>query len=243
MLLTMRLRSVLPLGLLAVSALALAAQAMTLKWTPKTGDKMTYKVTGTFDLAALGGEIKLTGTQAEEVKSVDADNIVVANTSKMTANAMGNEIPVPEATETVTTKLDGTVTEVKVNDAVATGSAMRLARVTMFIWPSKPVAVGDSWTAEGTKDEKADVPGYKIDFKLVGDEKVDTFDTWKVSVEGGETEGETKTKISGTVWIDKKDGSVVKSLSKLTDAVFPGSANAGVEIPPLSGTMEIVRQP
>ena len=242
MLLAMRLRSVLPLGLLAVSALALAAQAMTLKWTPKTGDKMTYKVTGTFDLAALGGDIKLTGTQTEEVKSVDADKVVIENSSKMTANAMGNEIPVPETKETVTTKPDGTVTEVKVNDTV-TGGAMRLARVTMFVWPSKPVAVGDSWTAEGPKDEKADVPGYKIDFKLVGDEKVDTFDTWKVSVDGGETEGETKTKINGTVWIDKKDGSVVKSLSKLTDAVFPGSANAGVEIPPLSGTMEIVRQP
>ena len=78
----------------------------------------------------------------------------------------------------------------------------------------------------------------------MGDEKVDktvdgkstgTWDTWKVTVMGTETEGATKTKVDGTFWLDKKDGSVVRNLSKLTDAVFPGGANAGVEIPPALG--------
>lgn len=238
----MRLRTTLPPLLLAASALALAAaQAMDLKWTPKAGDKANYKVDGSFDLAGAG-EIKLTGTRTESVTSVDADKIVVTSTSKLAANVMGNDVPVPESTETMTVKPDGTVTAVKVNEADAGNSGIRLAHVTMFVYPGKPVAVGDSWTATGPKDEKADLPGYKIEFKLVGDEKVGTWDTWKVTAKGGETEGATPTKVDGTYWIDKKDGTIVRSLSQLTDVVFSGGGG-GQEIPPLSGKMDITRQP
>ncbi len=151
----MRLRSALPFGLLALSALALAAQAMDLKWTPKVGDKMTYKITGNFELGGAG-EITLGGTRTEEVKSVDADKVVTSGTTKMTANAMGNEIPVPETNETTTQKLDGSVVDVKVGDAAPTGSSMRLAHVSMLVYPSKPVAVGDTWTSTGAKSAMAD---------------------------------------------------------------------------------------
>lgn len=236
----MRLRTLLPLGLLAVSALALAAQAMDLKWTPKVGDKATYKIVGNFDLAGIG-EITLGGSRTETVKSVDADKIVTVSSSKMTANAMGNEVPVPESTETTTSKPDGTVLEVKIGDAAPTGGAMRLAHITMFVYPSKPVSVGDTWTTAAPKDEKLDLPGYKIEYKLVGEEKVGDWDAWKVTGKGSEVEGDTPTKVEATFWLDKKDGTIVRSLSQLTDAVFPGPADQ--QIPPLSGKMELVRQP
>ncbi len=237
----MRLRTTLPAVLLAVSALALAAQALDLKWSPKVGDKANYKVEGTFDLAGMG-EIKLSGTRTETVTSVDGDKIVLTSNSKLAANAMGNEVPIPDSTEVTTVKPDGTVSEIKLNGADGGGSAMRLARATMLVYPSKPIAVGDAWTAEGKKDEKADLPGYKLDFKLVGEEKVGTWDTWKITAKGGEVEGATPTKVEATYWIDKKDGSMVRSLAQLTDAVFQGPGG-GIEIPPLSGKMDVTRQP
>src|SRR4051812_20275739 len=133
----MRLRSILPLGLLAVSAFALAVQAMDLKWTPKVGDKSTYKITGNFDLAGAG-EITLAGTRSEEVKTVEADKIVVSGMTKMTVNAMGNEVPVPDSTETTTSKPDGTVLDVKIGGDAPGGNGLRLARLSSFIFPSKP---------------------------------------------------------------------------------------------------------
>ena len=230
----------LPLGFFAVTALAFAAQAMDLKWTPKVGDMATYKINGTFEIEGLG-EIVLGGSRTETVKSVDADKIVTESLSKMTATAMGNELPVPESKETTVCKPDGTVLEVKENDKPTPGAAMRLAHITMFSYPAAPVSVGDTWTAMGAKDEKLDMPGYKIEYKLVGEEKVGTWDVWKVTAKGAETEGSTPTKVESTYWVNKKDGSMVRSLSQLTDASFPGPE--GVEIPPMSGKMELTRQP
>ena len=235
----MRLRTVLPLGVLAVSALALAVQGMDLKWTPKVGDKANYKIDGTFDIEGIG-EIKLGGTRVETVKTVDADKIVSESVSKLTVNAMGNEFPAPDSRESVTSKPDGTLVDVKVNDQPAPSVALRLAHITMFAYPTKPVAVNDTWTTEGKKDEKLDLPGYKIEYKLVGEEKVGGWDVWKVTAKGGEIEGETPSKVDATYWVNKADGSIVRSLSQLKDIVYPGPNDQPI---PLSGKMDITRQP
>lgn len=233
----MRLRSVLPLGLLAVSALALAAQAMDLKWSPKVGDKASYKVTGKFEMGGAG-DIEIGGTRTEEIKSVDANSVVTSETDKLTVNAMGNDIPVPETTATVTLKPDGTATDVKSGENQASaGSALRIVHLGSLIYPSKPVAVNDTWDATGVKDEKLDVPGYKITFKLVGDEKVGTTDTWKITGTGGETEGESKATVEATYWVDKTNGNVVRAYLKLANALL------SPEAPPLTGTMDLLRQP
>ena len=231
----MRLRSALPLGLLAVSALALAAQAMDLKWMPKAGDKMTYKVAGSFEIPGAG-EITLDGTRIEEVKSVEADKIVVTSLSKQKVNAMGTEIPVPDSTATTTYKPDGSVIALKVGDDTASGG-MRMVRLTSFVFPAKAIAVGDAWTVKGDKDEKADLPGYSVEYKLAGEEKIGTWDTWKITSKGGEIEGSQPTKIEGTTWIEKGTGNLVKSTAQVTDALFSPQA------PPLSGKLEVVRQP
>ena len=231
----MRLRSIVPLGVLAVSALALAAQAMEIKWSPKVGDKANYKIAGTFDLPGAG-EIKLDGTRAEEIKSVSEDKVVAESTSNMTASVAGNEIPVPESKETLTSKPDGSLLELKIGDGSAAGG-MRLARASAFIYPSKPVAVGDTWTVEMPKDEKADLPGVKIEYKLVGEEKVGDWNTWKITSKGGEIEGDQPTKVEATTWIRKENGALVRSVAQMSDAVF------SAEVPPLSGKLEINRVP
>ena len=231
----MRLRTILPLGILAVSALALAVQAMDLKWMPKAGDKLNYKVAGTFEVPGAG-EITLEGSRSEEVTSVAADKITVTSLSKQKVNAMGTEIPVPDATATTVYKPDGSVLELKVGDESA-GGGMRMVRLSSFVFPTKSVPVGEGWTVEAPKDEKADLPGYKVDYKLVGEEKIGTWDTWKITSKGGEIEGTQPTKIESTTWVEKSTGTLVKSTAQVTDALFSPQA------PPLSGKLEIVRQP
>ena len=233
----MKLRATLPLGLLALTALALAAQGIDLKWSPKVGDKATYKIDGKFEIPGIG-DITLGGTRSEEVTKIDGDKVTATGTSKMTANAMGNDIPVPESKETTVSKIDGTVLELKVEGQDdAAGASMRISHVTALIFPGKPVAINDTWTAQAKKDEKLDIPGYKIEYKLIGEEKVDAWDTYKITSKGGETEGDAPTKVEATFWVEKSTGNVVKSTAKLTDALFSPQA------PPLSGTMVTLRQP
>ncbi len=233
----MKLRATLPLGLLALTALALAAQGIDLKWSPKVGDKATHKIDGKFEIPGIG-EITLGGTRTEEVTKIDGDKVTSTGTSKMTANAMGNEIPVPESKETTVSKLDGTVLELKIEgQEESAGGQMRLAHISSLVFPGKPVAVNDTWTVEAKKDEKLDVPGYKIEYKLVGEEKLDNWETYKITSKGGETEGDAPTKVEATYWVEKSTGNVVKSSAKLTDALFSPQA------PPLSGTLVTTRQP
>ena len=216
----MRLRTVLPLGILAISAFALAAQAMELKWTPKVGDKATYKIDGSFEIEGLG-EIKLGGSRVETITSVDAEKIVSESATTMIPNVMGNEMDAVKSKEMVTAKPDGTVIEVKENDKVVPPAALRLAHITMFAYPTKPVDVNDTWTVEGAKDEKLDLPGYKIEYKLVGAEKVGAWDVWKVTAKGSEIEGDLPSTVQATFWVSKTDGSMVRSLSQLSNIVFP----------------------
>ncbi len=230
----MRLRASLPLGLLALSALALAAQGITLKRTPKVGDKASYKVTGTFELQ--GVDVTLKGTTTEEVLKVDNDTVTTKSVAKAVATVMGTDNEMPDATETTTAKLDGTPVEIKAGDTVS-GPGLRLANINLLYLPATPVEMNGTWTAEGKKDEKKDVPGYKINYKLVGEEKVGDWDTYKITAEGGETEGASPTKVKATYWIEKSTGATVRSLAELTDAVFDP------KFPPLTGKMDVVRQP
>lgn len=222
------------MGLMALSVLAYAAQGIVVKLTPKVGDKSEYAIAGTFEVA--GAEAKLTGTRSEEILKVEADSITSQGKTKLSINVMGQDIDQPESTETTKTKLDGTVIEVKQGDTPAEGGALRLAHLNTLLYPSKPLAVGDTWTMEVKKDEKADMPGYKVDFKLEGEEKVGKWDTYKITAKGGETEGAQPTKIKSTYWIEKTNGSLVHSLSELTDAVFRS------DVPPVSGKMDIIRK-
>lgn len=232
----MKLRATLPLGLLAFSVLAFAAQGIDLKWTPKVGDKASYKIAGTFEIPGAG-DVKISGTRVEEISKIDGDIVTSTSSSKMSAEVMGNEIPIPDSKEMTKSKLDGTVTEVRVDDKEPTGNGLRLAHISMLVFPGKAIAINDTWTATGEKDEKLDVPGYKIEYKLVGEEKIGDWDTYKITSKGGETEGAAPTKVDGTFWVEKSTGVVVKGVSQLTDAVFDP------QYPALSGKMEINRQP
>ena len=230
----MRLRALLPLGLLAFSALSLA-QGITLQRTPKVGDKMTYKMNGTFSVS--GVDVVLSGTTLDEVTAVDNGLVTTKSTTKMGVDVMGQHTDVPDTTATSTQKLDGTVTEVKVGDAAPVAAGMRLANLNMLFLPSKPVAIGDTWTSEAKKDDKLGTPGYKLEYKLVGEDKVGAVDTYKITATGGETDGDSPSKVTATYWIDKATGKTVRSLAEYTGVIFDA------KYPALDGKMELVLQP
>lgn len=230
----MRLRAVLPLGLLAFAALAVA-QGITIKRTPKVGDKSNYSISATFTLAGM--DVVLKGTTAEEITKIEDDVVTKKSVTKMTISAGGQEQTPPETTDSSSEKLDGTPVESGIGDATPKASSYRLANINQIFLPAKALAVGDTWIAEGKKDEKRETPGYKIDFKLEGEEKVGAIDSWKVTAVGSETEGDAPTRIKSTYWIEKATGRMVKTVSELTDVVFEGGA------PPLTGKLEVTLQP
>lgn len=230
----MKLRTALPLGLLALSALALAAQGVVLKRSPKAGDKATYKMTAKFDMG--GADVAVSGTMTEEVKKVEGDTVTTDSSSKATVTFGGSDNDLPETKETSVTKLDGTLVSVKSGDKEAGADAIRLARLNLLVLPATPVEPNGTWSTEGKKDDKLGTPGYKIDYKLVGEDKVGAWDAYKIEVNGKETDGDSPSKWKATYWIAKTDGNLLRSVSDVTDVTYgPGIT--------LSGKIEINRQP
>ena len=230
----MRPRALFPIGLAALTVLAYAAQGILLKRTPKVGDKATYKMTG--KLSVTGTDVDVIGTMSDEVTKIESGAFTTKSVTKMTINLMGNEQPLPESSSVTVTNLDGTVVSLKQGDATPDSTALRLAHLNALYLPQKSVAMNESWVLEGKKDEKIDAPAFKITYKLVGDEKVGKYDTYRITADGGETEGDTPTKIKADYWIEKSTGNLIKQKSELTNAVYSAS------FPPVNGTMDVIRQ-
>jgi len=227
----MKRRAFLPFGLVALSVLAYAAQGVVLKRTPKVGDKANYTVKGAMTVQGL--DVTLSGTSTEEVTKVEEDTFTVKSSSKMSVNVAGADQPLPDSNQETTTKLDGTLVKLLADSNPATPSAIRLGHLNTLYLSPKSVANDETWTLEGKRDEKLDAPAFKITYKLIGEEKIGKYDTYKITSDAAETEGSIPTKIKGTFWVNKLDGNLIKSHTEMTDAVFDPQYGQ------MSGTMDI----
>jgi len=72
------------------------------------------------------------------------------------------------------------------------------------------------------EDKKTGVVPAKGEFKLVAEEKLGAHDALKIKATVKETSGDNPAASDGFVWIDKKDGSMLKTEVKWTNAPVPG---------------------
>jgi hypothetical protein len=75
---------------------------------------------------------------------------------------------------------------------------------------------------------------FSADFKLDGDEKIGSHDTWKIEGTVKESEGKAPATSKSIYWVDKTDGSMVKETSDVKDAPF-GNGQTG------TGTLSMLR--
>ena len=88
----MRARTVLAVSCLA--AAALAAQGVSLRWTPKEGDELRYQTVGKLDVGGIQAEI--TTINVQKVLRVDSDGSILVEAKPVEGKAVynGTELPV-----------------------------------------------------------------------------------------------------------------------------------------------------
>jgi len=218
-------------GLLAATcavAVAAVGDAITLKYTPKVGDLLKYKMAGHLSgllEADFGGEVTY------KITKVDPDGTFTTDStqSDLTFTANGQTQKVPDSTSTVVSKANGEI--VDMTSGTSDPNAWRVAELTNFIYPDKPVSVGDTWTSSVTADAAKNIVAAKADYKVEALEKVGNHDTAKVKVSYKETEGSEPASSDTEVWIDTKDGSMVKADSTWTNMPSPmGATNAKLSL-------------
>lgn len=209
-------------------------QAVTLKRAPKVGESAKFKLTGTFDFS--GQEIAVSGLSTEKVVAVEGDTYIVESASTDTKVSVGGqEMEQPNSTTKTTYKLSGEA--VKIEGEQVSSANYRIDNLTGLHLPTKPVAVGDSWVYEVKANDATGAAAVKVEYKVVGTEKLLGFDTLKVEFSGKESGVDTPGSVKGTVWIDVATSLQVKNDAVWTDLTFPG---APVQ---LSGKITLVRVP
>jgi hypothetical protein len=219
-------------ALVALGALAAAQDAMNLKFAPKVGDTFKYKLNGNFTTSQIDGTISASVT--DKVTKSDGNGYTMSSTqSDLTISIAGSPQPGgPDQTDTTSFNSKGEILDIEaeqVND-----NMWRLAELNDFVYPDKPVKVGDTWTSTVTADAKKGTVAATATYVVDSTEKIGSHDTVKIKVNYKETSGDAPATSDGFVWIDTKDGSMVKGVS--TWANVPAAAGMS-----LGGTFTLER--
>jgi hypothetical protein len=229
------------LGLVAVlSATGFAAlgDGFKIGLKAKAGDLRKYTLSAQIDFS--GTPIEFTANTTEKVTKVETDGSYVLESGQTDAKIVmgGASQDSPNGNPVVAHyKPSGEVTKIDGDASSANANAYRMATLSMLIDPGKEQQVGDSWTFDVKANKDTGAVDAKAEYKLIGEEKVGKFDTLKIKVTIKELTGDTPASSDGFVWIDKTDGSEVKTEAKWTNAPVPGAPM------PVNGTVKIERVP
>ena len=211
---------------LIVAALSVAALAIqdgvSLKRVAKAGEAIKFRLKA--DVEVSGVEANFSTLVTEKVTKVESNGNYVLESAQSEGKVSfsGQEMEMPASTQTFTYKANGEIVDIKADTVDA--SVYRTAHLTSFVVADKAVKVGDEWTTEVKKDEKTGAVAAKGTYKVEGEEKVGAFECFKVKFANKETEGgDAAATCEGVSWVNKKDGSLVKSEGSWKNVPFPGA--------------------
>lgn len=184
-----------------VAAFAYAAQdGIVLKRTVEQGQTLLYDFNATSSVQGM--DVNISGTLRETVRSVEADGSfeVESVNEGFRVSVMGEEIPLPDASTITKFGANGEILDIRGDEVTAETAAQ--ARLNAFIFPTDPVEAGDSWTREDDNVE--------MTYTFVGSESYGGFETHKIEWRGRDNSSSPAAEVSGTMWLDQSDGSMVR---------------------------------
>jgi len=197
--------------LVAMSAIALAATSdpMTLKYSPKEGDDIKYKMSGQF--VVMNTDATLTADVDYKVTKVESNGTytVVASTKNLTIRFNDQSMAQPDTSATKVSMANGEI--IDFTSDVEDSHARVMAEFNNFVYPDHAVSVGDEWKANVEADSKKGTVAMTRSYKVDSLEKIGDHDTAKIKIDYKETSGPDPVSREGYVWIDTQDGSQVKS--------------------------------
>ncbi len=212
-----------PIGatLLTVCALlslsAATSQEYTLKLNVKEGDTFKYRMSMEIDFGGMN--VLATTTITNKVLKIDTDgNVQMESQSGEMMIKFGDQEmpqPAPPATK-MTFKPNGAVAKVEGGDDM-----MQQMNASQMVFPDKPIKVGDKWS-ETVKNPAGEL---KIEYELVGVEKVGEMEALKIKVTARTVNGKEGESYSadGFNWVDPKTGMMVKMEARIKGLMVEGA--------------------
>lgn len=213
-------------ALLAVAAVAYAADTFNLKRVPKVGQTYTYTLKA--EIVLEGQNVEFRGEQVEKVIEVKEGGLYVVEQGMVNALAIfgGQEIPVPEMPPSrVTMRTNGEIVEIQ--SEAGDPDAHRVANMMGFRLDRDAYRVGDKWTVEVPGNAEKGILRSRVEVEILARERVLGIDSIKIKTKSTELEGSTPVSVEGTSWIDPTDGSLVKAELSVTNMPMMGMVVQG----------------
>jgi hypothetical protein len=193
---------------------------VTISWKPKLGEvhKYKYKLIVPF----RGIIITRTSDLTETIKAIRPDQSVTVENKTTNGQTTYAGQPMPsfqDSTEDVVTAPDGRTIR---RETDSENSHPNNEEFNQFLFPSKPLNVGDTWQLKGPGDPDGGSIPYEINYTYKGTETADGVSCNKIEFTFKELNCLNPITGSGTVWLDPRDGSVVRKRLKGKD--FTSSA-------------------
>ncbi|MDM7460497.1 MAG: DUF6263 family protein [bacterium] len=207
------------------------SQEYTLKLNVKEGDTFKYRMAMEIDFGGMN--VLATTTITNKVLKIDTDgNVQMESQSGEMMIKFGDQEmpqPAPPATK-MTFKPNGAVAKAEGGDGM-----MPQMNASQMVFPDKPIKVGDKWS-ETVKNPAGEL---KIEYELVGVEKVGEVEALKIKVTARTVNGKEGESYSadGFNWVDPKTGMMVKMETRIKGLMVEGAPA------PIDGTlkMELVK--
>ena len=222
------------IALLLAAASAYAIDGVVLKYGYKKDSVTKVRIKGTIEVQGM--EVTINMINQSKVMDIADDGTVTLEDGMVEGKVTfgGQEMDIPGQTGTkVIMKPNGEVKKI-IGDDVTAGT-YRVQNLMGFVPPTEAVSVNSKWSKVAATDKETMAPGYKSDYTIVGEEKIDGTDTFKIQYKTIETDGTDPASIEGTVWIDKANCGLVKGSQKWTNVPMPGAPM------PISGTFTMER--
>lgn len=239
-------RSFVALAAAGAFVFAVAAQdTHTIAWKPEAGKELKYSL-------KMSGEMNAgpQGAMALDVKMVLTNKVVEVKDDKITMEGKmsdfsvsigGNDITemaggqMPADAPAVKTVFSRTGELLSMSGGSEMTTPPRVQNLQIFVYPTAPVKVGDSWTREVKADKEKGIPAGKGKFTLAGVETVKGIEVFKIDFAYSELDGDRPMGNIGTVWLEKSDGSLYRVKSTLNDVKFAEM------MPPMNMNVEMTR--
>ncbi len=236
--------SALVLGALSSVAAVQTPEEVDLSYKPKAGDEIIYamKTNTSFDMGGQSAEIVISMRMKSKVKSVEDDKVTYVGTAdqfKMTMNGqeMGDDNGGQMGSGQEATKvylLSGDFVSASGGGQMG-ASAPRIEQMNTFYRPDGKKKVGDTWDHEIKANKERGIVEAKVRYTLVGSETLRDKKVWKISMLYAEMNADKPASLSGTIWIDAKNGEMEKWEADYTDVSFAEG------MPPMNAKVVISR--
>jgi hypothetical protein len=214
---------------------ASAQESVRLSHKATAGQTARYKSEGKITLEAGGMKIEAEVKEVEKVTivSVDASGVITREDETESSETLinGQKVPTPEEKNknTIVMKADGTLVSYKSTRSEEEGGKLgpRMFATTVPIFPDTAVSVGTKWTKEIKGDNDLGTRDAKVDYEVLGFEKVNGVDTVKIKLNFEEKEGSPKVTARATLFVDKASGDTVRGEFEIDNLPLPGASGSG----------------